>query len=1109
MADGRVLIDTEIQTKTLDRQIIQAQNKISKLSRSSANLTEELRNMEKMKMPTKEFADAQKQIDETRAKLWKLDEQMDKFIETGGKTDSRVFKGMQYDAEQLRNTLKVVKEEMDDMKSSGDAYLTVPEIKNDTEYLEKAEKLSEINALLSEQAAKYSALKEKKESVLQSTEQNVKEEKKVGNEAKKSSKKTSDWLDSFRNKAKSTGEKVHGLASKVKGAAGAFTKFAFGAKKGSGILSNFASRFKGIALSLLVFNWITKAWNEMISAIKDGTQNVAKYSADVNAKMSALTSAIATLKNAFASLAAPIISVAGPAITSFINMLTSAINKVNQFISAITGKKTWLKATTQVKDYAGGLDDAAAGAYDAAKAAKKLKGQLQSFNELNVINSNDSGSGSGGSGGSGGGGTASDMFEEVAIDSDIKNLADEIRKNIESGNWEGVGECIRDELIGAMESIDWDSIYQKASNFGKDLAEFLNGLFKEDKKGNTVFGELGTTIANSINTALNFSDGFADEFDFESLGNAVRQGVMNALDGIDWDLAKETFSNFGTGLATTLNSFFKTDKDGNSVFTSTGEAIAEALNTAMNFLGSFGETFEWEDFGEGLARGVKRFFKKWDAGLSGKTFSTFVNGILDSIVSFIDTLNEDDTWKTIIQKFVDFLSAVDFKEIAVNLSEIAEGLLTALKEAIDELSDSDTFTTIGQKIADFICGIEWGELAWDFAGLWDAIKDAILDIPKDFAEGFVGGIIENLFGEEAGKKVKDAIDNFADSKLGKALSKFNLKTLIGAIPALKAIDDFISNFKKIKSITDLFGLFGNDDEENEEPKTEEELKQKRLNEDKYKMPISVSLVKDGWTDIDDFVGEIKKKAFKLGKDGWTTISKFVGEVGDKAFKLAKKGWTTISKFVGDIGNKAFKLGKSGWTTVSKFVGDIGNKSFKLAKDGWTTLNKFVGKLDKVAVKLFKSGWTSISSFVGTSVKVGIRLIKDGWNDFKKWLGIGDGGSATKKADGGAFYNGSWHSIAQYAAGGFPSHGSMFIAGEAGSELVGHIGGRTEVLNQSQIASIMYSSVLSAMETALSKQKDSSQQQPLQVFLDGQVIFDNTRKRANEYFGVYGKSAFEY
>ena len=59
-----------------------------------------------------------------------------------------------------------------------------------------------------------------------------------------------------------------------------------------------------------------------------------------------------------------------------------------------------------------------------------------------------------------------------------------------------------------------------------------------------------------------------------------------------------------------------------------------------------------------------------------------------------------------------------------------------------------------------------------------------------------------------------------------------------------------------------------------------------------------------------------------------------------------------------------------------------------------------------------------------------------------------------KAKGGAYYNGAWHNIPQYATGGLPDHGTLFAAGEAGAEVVGHIGGRTEVLNQSQLASTM-------------------------------------------------------
>ena len=110
-------------------------------------------------------------------------------------------------------------------------------------------------------------------------------------------------------------------------------------------------------------------------------------------------------------------------------------------------------------------------------------------------------------------------------------------------------------------------------------------------------------------------------------------------------------------------------------------------------------------------------------------------------------------------------------------------------------------------------------------------------------------------------------------------------------------------------------------------------------------------------------------------------------------------------------------------------------------------------------------------------------------------------SATRKENGGAYYNNSWHNIAQYANGGLPSHGTIFAAGEAGPEVVGHVGGRTEVLNQSQLASTMYSAVLSAMNDS------NKNNQPIQVYLDGKVVFDSTRQYAREYTNRTGKPAY--
>ena len=60
-----------------------------------------------------------------------------------------------------------------------------------------------------------------------------------------------------------------------------------------------------------------------------------------------------------------------------------------------------------------------------------------------------------------------------------------------------------------------------------------------------------------------------------------------------------------------------------------------------------------------------------------------------------------------------------------------------------------------------------------------------------------------------------------------------------------------------------------------------------------------------------------------------------------------------------------------------------------------------------------------------------------------------------------------YKVQTYASGGIPTKGTMFTAGEAGPEIVGHINGQTEVLNQSQLASVMYEAVSKALTNNMS------------------------------------------
>ncbi len=1002
--DGSIRINTQIDTKNASSQMLRLENQISKAAKKAADLTEKMRQMENQKAPTEEFKAVQEQIDDAQKKLDSLNAKMEKFVQTGGKTDSRTFKGMKYDADQLIKTIEYAKGEMADMQSSGGAYMNVGDVQETDAYKKMASDLSDANAKVSELSRKQEELASK--------------ESKVGAQADKSKGKTSGWLDSFKSKAKATGEKVSGLASRLKSAGASFKNFISHGKSGSGMLGTFASRLRGIALSMFVFNWITKAWNAMLSAIKDGTGNIAKYSGDVNAKMSQLTSAVATLKNAFGALAAPIISAVAPALTSLINMLTGALNKINQFISALTGGKTWIKATKQVKNYAGGLKSASSGAEKAAKSAKKLKGQLQSFNELNVISSNDSGGSGGGSGGGGGGGVG-DMFTTENIDPKIASLAKKIKEILKTDDWSEIGEMLGKKLNDALAGIPWNGIKKQARHIASGIATLLNGFLD-----GTNWELVGSTIAEGLNTAIAFAQTFVHKFDFKQFGKSIGETFTGIFRTFDWSGLGDTLGTAVTGLFDTLNGIF--------------------YNT------------DWKALGKGIIDGIGAFFKaiKW------KSIGKSISGALHSLLTFFTGAVKEIDWKKTIEyigtSIVDFFKGFDWKGLA---GDIGEFLGTALKSAIDlakaigELI-ADGFNNAKEYFQDKIeeCGgnIPKGILK----GITDALKNIGTWIKKNIFDPFVKGF-------------KDAFGIHSPAKKMKPIGK---NIFLGVIDGWK---------EKIKSFS--FSKLAKE---------------------------ALKLIQTGFNGAKSVVNV----AISLIKKGWTTLKKFVGEIGAKAFSLAKKGWTTVSKFVGEIGKKTFSLAKKGWTTVSKFVGEIGKKGFGLKKDGWTTLNKYVGKLDKVAVKLYKSGWKSINSFVGTTVKVGIQLIKDGWSSFKNWLGIGNDNSSAKKktakkAGGGIYTGGMWHNIAHYAVGteNAPA-GQLFIAREAGPELVGTIAGHTSVMNNDQIVASVSDGVARAVRSVMAT-GNQNVNVLFKVEGDPNGIFRVTQQKANEYYRATGNPAF--
>lgn len=240
---------------------------------------------------------------------------------------------------------------------------------------------------------------------------------------------------------------------------------------------------------------------------------------------------------------------------------------------------------------------------------------------------------------------------------------------------------------------------------------------------------------------------------------------------------------------------------------------------------------------------------------------------------------------------------------------------------------------------------------------------------------------------------------------------------------------------------------------------------------------AINLIKSGWQTVKGWIGNIPtlSQAISLIKSGWTTVKNWIGNIPvlSQGISLLKSGWTTVKNWIGNIPtlSQGISLLKSGWSTVKNWIGSLPviAQGISLFKSGWTTIKNWIGShIVDVGISLWKNGWSSISSFVGTSVSVGISLFKSGWTSIKKFFGLANGGIVGANggvkmfASGGIITPNMWKAMPKYAGGTNRAHGSMFVAGESGAELVGHVNGTTEVLNRFQLASVMHSSIVSGM-----------------------------------------------
>ena len=236
-----------------------------------------------------------------------------------------------------------------------------------------------------------------------------------------------------------------------------------------------------------------------------------------------------------------------------------------------------------------------------------------------------------------------------------------------------------------------------------------------------------------------------------------------------------------------------------------------------------------------------------------------------------------------------------------------------------------------------------------------------------------------------------------------------------------------------------------------------------------------------WTDI---------KTVWTAVSGWFNVNVVTPVVG-----FFEGVWTSVSGFFSQLWSDV----KSVWLPVANwFSVNVVTPVTEFFSDAWTNIkNAFKTAFEGIrsfAVTIINGLIGSVESMINSIIRSINRLL-EGFNNAATWaagvLGKNWGGVTLLRE-----ITLSRIPVSQKAEGGFVNSGQMFIAREAGPELVGNINGRTAVANNDQIVAAVSQGVYEAVAAAMSLNRGSGNQS-INVYLDGRQITAAVEKRQSE------------
>ena len=576
----------------------------------------------------------------------------------------------------------------------------------------------------------------------------------------------------------------------------------------------------------------------------------------------------------------------------------------------------------------------------------------------------------------------------------------------------------------------------KAGSSAKELKKTVLGFDELNQLQDNNSGGGGGTSAGDMFEDLPISDKWKniaqwlkdmwDKADFTELGKVLGGKLLNALNSIPWNKIKAKAYKFGKSLATLINGFVETPTLGRTI----GKSIAEAINSGIMFANGFIRNLHWDSIGQFIAETFNGFFENIDWYYLKDTVVAGLRGLAISIQNFIKTFNWDNISNTLVNA-LDVISAgikaffenINWKDLG---SKVGEQISKTLRET--------NWQQVGEAIGDVVqAGLDFFASTIDQISLSD-VQNAI----QGLFDGFFSKVDKEQVASIVGK-IFTAIMVLGIGKLGLSALKIALaekiKLLVagagteagveaGATATGTAIGSYI--------IGGIIAFFGG-----------AEIGKwigEAIFPDDAELYQHYSGIKGTLLLLKDTVVSAYDLYIMKAEETWKNVKK-CGELVELVFKALTV--TVKSEFN--------QIKTSIETTFNDIRTKIKGKIDEIKKDFTDFINKVKGFFSK-------DNWTfsGVMDGLKSTFESAKNSIKGIWNS------IADSLNGNHTIGSGSF---KINLPKLYANGGFPSQGSMFIAGERGAELVGNINGRTGVANSDQISSGIAQAVFNAISSA--------------------------------------------